>query len=224
MEADDFGGEYYEGEFAMDEDDSGKKPFYALLDVGLNRTTTGARIWGAVKGACDGGLEIPHSYKRFPGTTVDDEGEMTSNNEVLRKYIFGGHVADYMRKLEEENKEKYNAHFSKYIAAGIGADDVEGQYKAVHAAIRADPNKKRDAKELGRFKTLVGARSTERKSFKVARQSREDKADKIRQKLLAMGKKSVSAMEWKEGDEAAAEVKEEAAPIEEEDDEDDDLL
>ncbi|KAF9623287.1 hypothetical protein IFM89_000776 [Coptis chinensis] len=42
----------------MDEE----RPFRALLDVGLIRTTT-----GALKGALDGGLDIPHSDKRFAG-------------------------------------------------------------------------------------------------------------------------------------------------------------
>lgn len=35
-------------------------PFRAFLDVGLVRTTTGARVFGAMKGAADGGLDIPH--------------------------------------------------------------------------------------------------------------------------------------------------------------------
>lgn len=36
--------------------------FRAFLDVGLARTTTGARVFGALKGAVDGGLDIPHRY------------------------------------------------------------------------------------------------------------------------------------------------------------------
>jgi len=40
-----------------------------VLDVGLVRTTCGNRVFGALKGACDGGLHIPHSTKRFPGFT-----------------------------------------------------------------------------------------------------------------------------------------------------------
>jgi large subunit ribosomal protein L5e len=46
-----------------------RRPFYVILDVGLNRTTTGAKIFAAMKGAVDGGLEIPHSesMKQFPG-------------------------------------------------------------------------------------------------------------------------------------------------------------
>lgn len=41
--------------------------FRCYLDVGLARTTTGARVFGAMKGAVDGGLNVPHSLKRFPG-------------------------------------------------------------------------------------------------------------------------------------------------------------
>ncbi|GLT71150.1 hypothetical protein SLA2020_431870 [Shorea laevis] len=44
-----------------------RRPFRALLDVGLIRTTTGNRVFGALKGALDGGLDIPHSEKRFAG-------------------------------------------------------------------------------------------------------------------------------------------------------------
>lgn len=36
--------------------------FRCYLDTGLMRTTTGARVFGAMKGAVDGGLNIPHRY------------------------------------------------------------------------------------------------------------------------------------------------------------------
>ncbi|GAB5353316.1 hypothetical protein AAMO2058_000026500 [Amorphochlora amoebiformis] len=219
---------YFDGEYAVDEDESGKKAFCALLDVGLARTTTGARLFGALKGACDGGLDIPHSNRRFPGTKRNEDGEIETSSETQRKYIFGGHVADYMRKLQDEDEDKYKLQFGKYIAAGIGPDDLEEMYTKAHAGIRDDPLKKRAGTEIGRFKTGDAGRSKEKKSYKVPRKNREDKADAVRQKLLAMGKVSVSDMDWKEGA-AAEEKKEEAAeadvePEAEDDDEDDDLL
>ncbi|CAL9197892.1 unnamed protein product [Musa hybrid cultivar] len=112
------------------------RPFRALLDVGLVRTTTGNRVFGALKGALDGGLDIPHSDKRFAGFKKD---EKQLDAEVHRKYIFGGHVASYMKTLTEDEPEKYQAHFSEYIKKGIDPDDMEEMYKKVHAAIRADP-------------------------------------------------------------------------------------
>jgi large subunit ribosomal protein L5e len=69
-----------------------------------------------------------------------------------REYIFGIHVANYMRKLKEEDDEAYSTQFKRYIEAKVGPDDLEGAYTAVHKAIRADPTKKRDAKELGHWK------------------------------------------------------------------------
>lgn len=60
-------GQYFNSHEAMSNEE--KRPFKALLDVGLARTTTGARIFGALKGACDGGINVPHSEKRFPGFT-----------------------------------------------------------------------------------------------------------------------------------------------------------
>jgi large subunit ribosomal protein L5e len=79
------------------------RPFKAYLDVGLRRTSTGNRVFGAMKGASDGGIFIPHNEKRFPG--FDPESKAI-DAEVLQKYIVGGHVAEYMESLEEEDDER----------------------------------------------------------------------------------------------------------------------
>ena len=49
--------------------------------------------------------------------------------------------------LMEDEPEKYQTHFSEYIKRGIEPDDMEGLYKKVHAAIRADPTMVKSAKE-----------------------------------------------------------------------------
>ncbi|KAJ9697589.1 hypothetical protein PVL29_009426 [Vitis rotundifolia] len=121
-----------------------RRPFRALLDVGLVRTTTGNRVFGALKGALDGGLDIPHSDKRFAGFSKDGK---RLDADVHRKYIFGGHVAAYMTTLMEDEPEKYQSHFSEYIKRGIEPDGIEEMYKKVHASIRADPTPKKSEKE-----------------------------------------------------------------------------
>ncbi|KAJ3687998.1 hypothetical protein LUZ61_017162 [Rhynchospora tenuis] len=121
-----------------------RRPFRALLDVGLIRTTTGNRVFGALKGALDGGLDIPHSDKRFAGFSKDGK---QLDAEVHRKYIFGEHVANYMRQMEEDEPEKYQTHFSEYIKKGIDADSMEALYKKVHAAIRANPSPVKSTKQ-----------------------------------------------------------------------------
>ncbi|KAI8014893.1 60S ribosomal protein L5 [Camellia lanceoleosa] len=81
-----------------------RRPFRALLDVGLLRTTTGNHVFGAIKGALDGGLDIPHSDKRFAGFSKDSK---QLDAEVHRKYIYGGHVSAYMATLMEDEPEKF---------------------------------------------------------------------------------------------------------------------
>jgi len=112
-----------------------RSPFKVFLDVGLTRTTTGSRVFGAMKGAVDGGLYIPHKPKRFPGNKTINKFDP----KTLRKYIYGNHVADYMKHLQAKNPEKYAKQFSRYIAAKKGPDDVEKMWTQVHANIRANP-------------------------------------------------------------------------------------
>jgi len=121
---------------ALDEE-TGKKPFRALLDVGVKNTTTGCRIFGALKGASDGGLDIPHSNKRFPGFNRDTK---IYDAEVHKAHIFGEHVADYMREMEEDDEEMFKRHFAGYLENDISADDFEEVYEKLHAAIREDPS------------------------------------------------------------------------------------
>jgi len=136
-----------------DADPEGRAPFKALLDVGLKRTTTGARVFGALKGASDGGLHVPHNDRRFPGSAKsEDEGKkFEPNPEKHREYIFGLHIANYMKSLKKEDPEAYARQFKAYNDAKIGPDDVEGTYKKLHAAIRKDPNVKRGALERGHY-------------------------------------------------------------------------
>ena len=54
--------------------------FRALLDAGLVRTTIGSRVFGALKGALDGGLNIPHCDKRFVGFKKDEKSLNVDNH------------------------------------------------------------------------------------------------------------------------------------------------
>lgn len=132
--------EYDGKDYFVEEVDDEKKPFRCLLDVGIKNTTTGAKVFAAMKGASDGGLDIPHSEKRFPGYTRDTK---EFDAEVHKGHIFGEHVADYMREMEEDDEEMYKKHFAKYLEAGVEADDLEELYEKVHASIREDPSREK---------------------------------------------------------------------------------
>ena len=135
-----------------------QRPFKAYLDVGLVRTTTGNRVFGAMKGAVDGGLFVPHNIKRFPGHHIEKAAETKGKKgKVLEKgkssinwapkehrdHIFGNHVQGYMDFLKKEKKEKFALQFSKWEAA-ITKNKVktlEELYKKVHAEIRKAPTR-----------------------------------------------------------------------------------
>jgi len=113
-----------------------RRPFLVLLDIGLARTSTGAKIFAVLKGAVDGGLEIPHKPKRFAGYNSETR---KFDPKILRKYIFGGHVAEYMKHLQSDDPEKYQSQFAHYIKSSLAPDDIEKMWTKCHAAIRKDP-------------------------------------------------------------------------------------
>merc|ERR1712003_271394 len=164
--------------FTVEDLDDGPGAFRCYLDVGLNRTSTGARVFGALKGAVDGGLDIPHSTRRFPG--YDDESNDFSA-EVHRNHIFGQNVAEYMRTLNDEDEDAFKRQFSQYIKNGVNPDSIEGMYKNAHAAIRADPSLKKSEK-----KPFKGKRFGRKKmSLAQRRDSARQKKEAFRKKLDA---------------------------------------
>lgn len=159
-----------------------KRPFRCFLDVGLRSTTTGARVFGALKGAADGGLDIPHSEKRFPGY---DREEKKYDADFHKERIFGQHVSNYMKELKEEDEEAYNRQFADYIKEGVGPDDLEEIYKKVHSAIREDPSR-RD----------VEPRDTSNKQFKkAAKLTYDQRKAKVEEKRAQLKAKAEQEME-----------------------------
>ena len=98
-----------------------KTPMRKFPISNIYHILTGARVFGAMKGAVDGGLDIPHTTKRFPGYD-GESGEY--NSEVHRNHIFGQHVANYMRTLSEEDEDAYKRQFSQFIKNGLNPDNV----------------------------------------------------------------------------------------------------
>jgi len=155
--------EYDKKTYYVEEVDDDKRPFRALLDVGCKATTTGCRIFGALKGAADGGLDVPHNEKRFPGY---DRDAKEYDADMHRERIFGGHVSEYMEYLEEEDNQKYQEHFAKFIANDVEGDSLEELYESVHEKIREDPSeaKKKDYSPDKSFKRKAKLSYDERKA------------------------------------------------------------
>ena len=162
-------------DYTVEANDEGPRPFYCILDTGLKRTSTGSKVFGALKGALDGGLNIPHNEKRFAGYEPD---EKEFDAEVMHKYIFGGHVAEYMEEMIEEDPEKYQSHFAEYLKNGIEPDGLEEMYESVHEAIREDPAPaKKEAKSQPKSGT---------KQWKPRKLTYDQKKENLKQKLAAL--------------------------------------
>ncbi|KAK5987430.1 60S ribosomal protein L5 [Cladobotryum mycophilum] len=179
LDEDFVGVEEADGEFTLTEaaEDGERRPFKAFLDVGLARTSTGARVFGALKGASDGGIFVPHSEKRFPGYDMETK-ELDA--ETLRKYIYGGHVAEYMETLADDDEERYKSQFQKYIDDDIEADGLEDLYTEAHKAIREDPFKKEEGDEPKKTKEEWKEIS---KKFRNVRATKAEKIAKVQEKI-----------------------------------------
>ena len=171
-------GEFQECRDKKDDEGEGRFPFRSILDVGLARTTTGAKIFGVMKGVVDGGIAVPHKPNRFPGFNKN-KGDF--NSKVLRERIFGGHVANWMKKVAEmkkENPDQKVIQFNKFSAA-VKPTDVEALYKKVHEAIRKEPTK--------RVATKNGEKS--RKNYAKKRLTVPERRAAVAKKISTLRKK-----------------------------------
>jgi large subunit ribosomal protein L5e len=135
-----------------------RRPFKAYLDVGLVRTTTGNRVFGAMKGACDGGIFIPHNEKRFPGHRIEKIEEETHGKKKKKEeqapktkavftteehleHIMGVHIQEYYDLIKGENPEAFKRQFNRWEKE-LKGKSFEDIYKALHDKIRKDPVRK----------------------------------------------------------------------------------
>jgi len=171
-------GEFAKARVKGDEADDKQFPFKAILDVGLARTTTGARVFGVLKGAVDGGIAVPHKPNRFPGFKKDKK-ELDA--KVHRGRILGAHVAEYLKKTianNAENPDEKTTQFSKFIKAGLKPADIEAMYKKAHAAIRATPTKKVEKKKAIKAGT--------RKAFALKRLTHRERTAAAQKKVATL--------------------------------------
>lgn len=130
-------------------EDKERRPFKAFLDLGLVRSTVGNRVFGALKGACDGGLAIPHSKNIFPGyEEVEKKG--TFDVKKHKDHIFGMHVQQYMEQVKsDDGAEQQKKQFSRWLEcmSKNKVETLEALYKKIHGAIRSNPEFKKKAKK-----------------------------------------------------------------------------
>ena len=92
----------------------------AFLDIGLHIPVQGTRIFAALKGLVDAGLEVPHSEEVLP----DDSR------------INGEHIAEYATQLAEE-PEVYKQKFAKYLEKKVKPEKLPELFEKVKEKITA---------------------------------------------------------------------------------------
>ena len=80
----------------------------AILDMGLNKSVKGSRIYAALAGALESGMEIPHSKEILPP----------------KDRINGLHISKFAQELKKDN-EKYQKQFSDYIKNDIDPSNLQ---------------------------------------------------------------------------------------------------
>ncbi|KAL4943139.1 ribosomal L18 C-terminal region-domain-containing protein, partial [Aspergillus oleicola] len=102
--------------------------------------------------------------------------------ETLRSYIFGGHVAEYMEGLADDDEERFRGQFHKYTENEIDAGDIEDLYTEAHKAIREDPFKKDESEGPKKSKEEWKAESKKYRKGKLSHEERKARVEaKIRE-------------------------------------------
>lgn len=95
----------------------------AILDIGLYSPIKGARVFAALKGVLDAGVNVPCSEETLP-----DEGR-----------IDGKHIAEYAEILAS-NPEEYQTRFSKYLKQKLPPEKFPKHFAKVKKHITASLN------------------------------------------------------------------------------------
>lgn len=95
-----------------------KKIEGAILDIGLNQSVKGSRIYALLKGITDTGIVVPASQKIFPE----------------QERISGKHIADYAEKLSS-NEAAYKKQFSSYIKNKLDPKEIPKKLEDVKKSI-----------------------------------------------------------------------------------------
>lgn len=90
-----------------------------IPDIGLHKASKGARVFAAMKGLLDAGVNIPVSEGVLPP----------------QERIEGRHIAEYARKLSEESEDLFKRYFGEYVRRGLDPRDLSQHFNEVRAKI-----------------------------------------------------------------------------------------
>jgi len=129
----------------------------AVLDIGLQSPTKGAKIFAVLKGVLDAGVLVPHDEEILPS----------------EERIQGQHIVAYAKQLAS-NPEVYQARFSEQLSRGLPPEQLAEHFFSVKEKIVSSFKE-----EKGEAKPKVkGRKKTTRKTVAKAGSKPKRRASK----------------------------------------------
>jgi large subunit ribosomal protein L18 len=100
----------------------------AVLDIGLVAPTKGSKVFAALGGVLDAGINVPHDKAK-----------------IVKERSEGKHISEYGKSLEDDS-EVYSAKFSKYLGQKLAPEKLPEHLAKVKAEIVDSFKKKGDKK------------------------------------------------------------------------------
>jgi large subunit ribosomal protein L18 len=138
----------------------------AILDIGLFSPSKGARIFAALKGAVDAGVEVPCDKEKLP-----DE-----------KRISGQHIGEYAKQLSANEQETYQKQFSQYLKENLQPEQLPEHFAQVKEKIAEsfkppEEKKEPEAKPKEKPKAKPKAKAKAKTEPKTAKKPRKKKSE-----------------------------------------------
>jgi large subunit ribosomal protein L18 len=141
----------------------------AILDIGLFSPTKGSRVFAALKGAMDAGVEIPCEKEKLP-----DESRVS-----------GQHVAEYAKQLSAAEQKTHQQQFSKCIRENLQTEQLPTHFSEIKEKIAESfKSKERTKKEIeakieakAKLKTKSKARARPKTAKKPRKKKTEEKKE-----------------------------------------------
>jgi large subunit ribosomal protein L18 len=146
----------------------GKGVKKSILDIGLFSPTKGSRIFAALKGAMDAGVEIPCEKEKLP-----DESRVS-----------GQHVAEYAKQLSSGEQTIYQKQFSKYIKENLQPEQLPTHFSETKEKIvesfKPKEEKKKEPETKAKPKAKPKTKQRARAKPKTTRKPRKKKTEEKR--------------------------------------------
>ena len=175
----------------------------AILDIGLNPPVKGAKVFAALSGVVDAGVEVPHSEEK-----------------IVKERMKGDHIAKYAKSLGA-GSEEYNKKFSQFIDHGVTPEKITEHFNTVKADILnvskgGKPTVVAEVKVPKQVKVKAPEQKVAEKAPKVAKEEAPvAPAPKKAPAKKTAAKKEVAPVEKAPAKKAAKKPAKEEAPVKE---------